>query len=151
MLFSKWCKYRSSQRGCSVKNDVLKNFAKFTGKHLCWSLFFNSTFFTEHHRATASVNRYEFSIDYTGSKPFSGISMQWIKYEFSELLLHLRREPESPRLAFLFKLILSLGSIFEWQSKIVIIFCKNHLLYRNIVWKVRWGPYFPLKLVIYKV
>ena len=26
-------------RRCSVKPDVLKNFAKFIGKHLCWSLF----------------------------------------------------------------------------------------------------------------
>ena len=26
---------------CSVKKDVLKNFAKFTGKHLCLSLFLN--------------------------------------------------------------------------------------------------------------
>ena len=30
-----------SYRTCSVKNDVLKNFAKFTGKHLCQSLFLN--------------------------------------------------------------------------------------------------------------
>ena len=29
-----------SQR-CSVKKGVLRNFAKFTGKHLCQSLFFN--------------------------------------------------------------------------------------------------------------
>ena len=26
---------------CSVKKGVLENFAKFTGKHLCQSLFFN--------------------------------------------------------------------------------------------------------------
>ena len=26
---------------CSVKKGVLRNFAKFTGKHLCQSLFFN--------------------------------------------------------------------------------------------------------------
>ena len=26
---------------CSVKKSVLRNFAKFTGKHLCQSLFFN--------------------------------------------------------------------------------------------------------------
>ena len=26
---------------CSVRKDVLKNFAKLTGKHLCQSLFFN--------------------------------------------------------------------------------------------------------------
>ena len=33
--------YRSSHRRCSVKKGVLKNFTKFTGKHLCQSLFFN--------------------------------------------------------------------------------------------------------------
>ena len=32
---------RSSQKGCSVKKGVLSNFTKFTGKHLCQSLFFN--------------------------------------------------------------------------------------------------------------
>ena len=28
-------------QSCSVKKSVLKNIAKFTGKHLCQSLFFN--------------------------------------------------------------------------------------------------------------
>ena len=28
-------------RRCSIKKGVLRNFAKFTGKHLCQSLFFN--------------------------------------------------------------------------------------------------------------
>ena len=32
---------RSSHQRCSVKKGVLRNFAKFTGKHLCQSLFFN--------------------------------------------------------------------------------------------------------------
>ena len=32
---------RSSHQICSLKNGVLRNFAKFTGKHLCQSLFFN--------------------------------------------------------------------------------------------------------------
>ena len=32
---------RSSHRRCSVKKSVLRNFAKFTGKHLCQCLFFN--------------------------------------------------------------------------------------------------------------
>ena len=31
--------FRSSNQRCSVKKDVLKTFANFTGKHLCWSLF----------------------------------------------------------------------------------------------------------------
>ena len=30
---------RRSHRRCSVKNGVLRNFAIFTGKHLCWRLF----------------------------------------------------------------------------------------------------------------
>ena len=33
--------YRSSQPEVFCKKDVLSNFAKFTGKHLCQSLFFN--------------------------------------------------------------------------------------------------------------
>ena len=33
--------YRSSHQRCFVKKGVLRNFAKFTGKHLCQSLFFN--------------------------------------------------------------------------------------------------------------
>ena len=41
------------------KKGVLRNFAKFTGKHLCQSLFFNKVaggaFFTEHVWATAYV------------------------------------------------------------------------------------------------
>ena len=32
---------RSSHRSFSVKKGVLRNFVKFTGKHLCQSLFFN--------------------------------------------------------------------------------------------------------------
>ena len=73
--------YRSSHRRCSVGKGVLRNFTKFTGKHLCQSLYFNkvagacnfikiealaqvfscefceiskNTFFTEHIWATAS-------------------------------------------------------------------------------------------------
>ena len=33
--------FTSSHQRCSVKKAVLRNFAKFTGKHLCQSLFFN--------------------------------------------------------------------------------------------------------------
>ena len=32
---------RNSHRRCSVRKGVLTNFAKFTGKHLCQSLYFN--------------------------------------------------------------------------------------------------------------
>ena len=32
---------RSNHQRCSVRKDALRNFAKFTGKHLCKSLFFN--------------------------------------------------------------------------------------------------------------
>ena len=33
--------YRSSHQRCSMKKGVLRNFPKFTGKHLCHSLFLN--------------------------------------------------------------------------------------------------------------
>ena len=35
-------KTKSSYRRCSFKKGVLKKFAKFTGKHLYWSLFFHN-------------------------------------------------------------------------------------------------------------
>ena len=34
-------KPRSSCQRCSIKKDVLKNFVKFRGKHMCRSLFLN--------------------------------------------------------------------------------------------------------------
>ena len=34
-------KIRSSHRRCSVRKGVVRNFPKFTGKHMCQSLFFN--------------------------------------------------------------------------------------------------------------
>ena len=37
-------KFRNSHRRCSIKKGVFKNFSKFTGKHLCQSLFFNEVF-----------------------------------------------------------------------------------------------------------
>ena len=33
--------YRSNHRRCSLRKGILRNFAKFTGKHLCQGLFFN--------------------------------------------------------------------------------------------------------------
>ena len=38
-------KQKSSQQSCSIKKAVLINFAIFTGKPLCWSLFFNTQAF----------------------------------------------------------------------------------------------------------
>ena len=37
--------FRSSHCTSSVKKDVLKNFADFTGKHLCWNIFLIHTCF----------------------------------------------------------------------------------------------------------
>ena len=34
-------RFRSSQRRCSLRKGVLRNFSKFTGKHLCQRLYFN--------------------------------------------------------------------------------------------------------------
>ena len=37
-------KTRSSRSQVLYQTGVIKNFAKFTGKHLCWSLLFNKRF-----------------------------------------------------------------------------------------------------------
>ena len=52
----------SSHRRCFVKIDVLRNFAEFTGKHLCQSLckISKNTFSTEHLLATDSGCRNNF-------------------------------------------------------------------------------------------
>ena len=52
--------YRNSHQGCSIQKGALKNFAKFTGKHLCQNHFLINvaglnTFLTEHLWTTASV------------------------------------------------------------------------------------------------
>ena len=57
--------FRSSRQRCFVKEGVFKNFTKFTGKHLCQSLFFDKdgefcvifkkNFYTELLRVNASV------------------------------------------------------------------------------------------------
>ena len=39
--YLKLTQFRSSHWSCTVKKGVLENFAKFTGKHLCQSLFFS--------------------------------------------------------------------------------------------------------------
>ena len=72
-----FCRSRSSHRRCSIKKAVLKNFAIFTVKHLCWGLFlitfikkdfntgisweycgtFKNTYFEEHLLTTASIDR----------------------------------------------------------------------------------------------
>ena len=46
---------KSSHRKCSIKESVLKNFAEFTGKTLCHSLFFNKVA-----GFTRSLNVYSF-------------------------------------------------------------------------------------------
>ena len=40
-IFPKISTFTSSHRRCSAKKGFLRNFAKFTGKHLCQNLFFN--------------------------------------------------------------------------------------------------------------
>ena len=72
------CNERSNHGKCSIKKGVLRNFAKFTGKHLRWmsglmsatllkkrlqhmrspvnfAKFLRTPFFTEHLRTTASI------------------------------------------------------------------------------------------------
>ena len=45
LVYFVFCNYRSSNRRCFVRKGVLRNFAKFTGKHLCQSFFLTLFFF----------------------------------------------------------------------------------------------------------
>ena len=45
MIWSSYKIFRNSRREVFCKNGVLRNFAKFTGKHLCQTLFFNKVDF----------------------------------------------------------------------------------------------------------
>ena len=75
-IWNEWIKirflFRNSHQRCSVRNGVRKNYAKFTGKHLCQSLYFKTSlaqafscefceiskniFFTEHLWESASAS-----------------------------------------------------------------------------------------------
>ena len=86
---------RSSHQRCSVKKVVLRNLSKFTGKHLCQSLFFNkAAHLTEHlfHRTPLGdcfCFAYQktlfyilFCLFFKSSKIFS-VSLRWNKKHFS--------------------------------------------------------------------
>ena len=54
--------FKEAATGVFCKKGVLRNFAKFIGKHLCQGLFLNKVvgltlqhLFVEHHRVTASI------------------------------------------------------------------------------------------------
>ena len=47
------CNSEAVVRRCSVNKHVLKNFAKFAGKHLCQSLFFNKSTCHRHARSVS--------------------------------------------------------------------------------------------------
>ena len=48
--------FRSSHWRCSVRESVYRNIAKFTGKHLCQSLFFNKVAALRHRHGYFPVN-----------------------------------------------------------------------------------------------
>ena len=75
-------KYRSSYHRCSIKEGVLKMFAKFTGKHLSQSLFFNKAagLRTEHIQATRIVLKIINTFQYRGrSRLYHLYRMHWVK------------------------------------------------------------------------
>ena len=63
---------RSSHQRCSLKKGVLKNFAKFTERHMCQSLFFNKV---------------------EGFSPFEFCTHK-IKIEIPQLITHQKQPPE---------------------------------------------------------
>ena len=77
----KYVVLRSSHKVCSVRKGVLKNFTKFTGKHLCQSLFFNKV--AGLRSATLLKKRLWhtcFPVNFTKftRKPFSQNTFRWL-------------------------------------------------------------------------
>ena len=85
--------FRSSRKRCFIKNGVLKNFAKFTGKHCArvsfatllkkvfsWKFckIFKNTFLTEHPWTTAS--------EYYGIKNNNSVNSHLFKYFFKFII-----------------------------------------------------------------
>ena len=68
--------HRSSRPEVFCEKGVLRNFAKFTGKHLCQSLFFNKL-------AGLNVLRTAFFIEH----------LQWLHLKFFNLHDRIEREP----------------------------------------------------------
>ena len=85
-------KYGSSHWRCSVKIGVLRNFSKFTGKHLCQSLFFNTVadlrtvtllkkdFSTVVFLWILQISKNTFTTEYLGTTAFGNTFMLIIKY-----------------------------------------------------------------------
>ena len=92
--------YRSSRQSCSMKKCVLRNFTKFTGKHLCQSLFFNKV---------AGLRLFSFLQDCFWFFLFYRTPLDHC------FLLYLNLN-EYPFLIDLFWLISSLFTLFRWFS-----------------------------------
>ena len=91
---------KSSHRRCSIKEAVYKNFAIFTGKHLCWSLCLTCDFFKKipHHR--------------------------WILQNFPVNISKFSRTPMFVRMAYINALFLQVSIAALWTT-IIFIFI-NH-------------------------
>ena len=81
------CLNRNSHQRCSMKKGVLRNFVKFTGKHLCQSLFFNKVAGLRFPSKVSLSSFYSFSSNSWGTqieKTYSNIGTKgritmWIK------------------------------------------------------------------------
>ena len=65
-ILSAWLfKSRSNNQRCSIEIGVLKNFTKFTGKHLCQSLFFNRLYHFTHQATPNHTNPHQATTTHT--------------------------------------------------------------------------------------
>ena len=77
--------FRSNYRRCSVRTNVLTNFAKFTGKRLCLSLFFNKVAGLRHRRFPVNFAKF---LGTTFLQNTSGRLLLWFVVNFMK---HLRK------------------------------------------------------------
>ena len=77
--------FKNSHRSCSVRKVVLRSFAKFTGKHLCQSLFFNKVaVFT----SFSKISKITFFTEHLGRLLLAFLHVSIISYDYPDYPIH---------------------------------------------------------------
>ena len=110
---------RSSHRRSSKKYSVLINFAKFPGKHLCQSLFFNKVAGLRHRHRYFSVNFAKFGrTPFFTEHPWTTTSGRTLQLSKRTKMLHCQKLFLSPKLDFYANEIenVTLKTNLKWYS-----------------------------------
>ena len=135
--------YWSSHRRYSVRNFFFRNFAKFTGKHLCESLFFNKVAGLSLQKSLKKgLSHWCFPVNFT-----KFLRIPFLQNTSGRLLLYILRAHSEPchtlRCSLLWKLLIA----FNAPSKMFHMGLNTHLILMTVYYSVllqvlSWCRYF---------